>query len=93
MGRARKPQGASPARRTTPQFQTRSLPRLIRVAMALSRISAPDAGQANDNGLLFRASDGQWVYNLSTAGLSSGTYTITVLMPDGRRYDGGFVLR
>ena len=53
----------------------------------------PDAGQANDNGLLFRASNGQWVYNLSTAGLSSGTYTITVLMPDGRSYDAGFVLK
>jgi hypothetical protein len=52
-----------------------------------------DAGQANDNGTLFRFSDGNWVYNLSTAGLSSGTYTLTIQMPDGRRWNAGFVLR
>jgi len=52
-----------------------------------------DAGQANDNGTLFRFSDGNWVYNLSTAGLSPGTYTITIQMPDGRRWNAGFVLR
>jgi hypothetical protein len=52
-----------------------------------------DAGQANDNGTLFRFSDGNWVYNLSTQGLSAGTYTITIQMPDGRRWNAGFVLR
>lgn len=52
-----------------------------------------DAGQANDNGTLFRFSDGNWVYNLSTQGLSSGTYTLTMQMPDGRRWNAGFVLR
>jgi hypothetical protein len=52
-----------------------------------------DAGQANDNGTLFRFSDGNWVYNLSTQGLSAGTYTITMQMPDGRRWNAGFVLR
>ena len=52
-----------------------------------------DAGQANDNGVLFRFSDGNWVYNLSTRGLSPGTYTITIQMPDGRRWNAGFVLR
>jgi hypothetical protein len=52
-----------------------------------------DAGQANDNGVLFRFSDRNWVYNLSTQGLSPGTYTITIQMPDGRRWNAGFVLR
>jgi hypothetical protein len=52
-----------------------------------------DAGQANDNGTLFRFSDGNWAYNLSTQGLSPGTYTITMQMPDGRRWNAGFVLR
>ena len=52
-----------------------------------------DAGQANDNGTLFRFSDGNWVYNLSTQGLSAGTYIITIQMPDGRRWNAGFVLR
>jgi hypothetical protein len=69
--------------------------------VALIRNGAPldlatmdlDAGQANDNGVLFRFSDGNWVYNLSTQGLSPGTYTITMQMPDGRRWNAGFVLR
>jgi len=52
-----------------------------------------DAGQANDSGTLFRFSDSNWVYNLSTQGLSPGTYTITIRMPDGRRWDAGFVMR
>ena len=53
----------------------------------------PDAGEANDNGLLFRSSDSKWIYNFKTKDLSTGTYTITIQMPDGRRFDGGFVLR
>lgn len=52
-----------------------------------------DAGSANDNSLLFRFSDGNWIYNLSSAGLSAGTYTVTIQMPDGRLFDAGFVLR
>jgi len=52
-----------------------------------------DSGQANDNGLYFRYdTDGSWVYNLKTKGLSIGTYEITIEMPDGQRYTGGFVL-
>ncbi len=53
-----------------------------------------DAGDANDNGVLFRFSDdGNWVYNFNTQGLSSGTYTIVIEMPDALRYAAGFVLR
>jgi len=52
-----------------------------------------DAGEANDSGVQFRYADGNWIYNLSTAGLSSGTYTLTIQTPDGQRYNAGFVLR
>ncbi|MBI3989315.1 MAG: hypothetical protein HY347_06830 [candidate division NC10 bacterium] len=52
-----------------------------------------DAGAANESGLLFRYADGTWVYNLNTRDLSAGTYTITLQMPDGRRYNAGFVLQ
>ena len=53
-----------------------------------------DAGEANDNGLLFRYSDPNWVYNLSTKGLSGETtYTIVIEMPDGLRYAAAFVLK
>jgi hypothetical protein len=53
-----------------------------------------DAGLSNDNSLLFRPDgSGNWVYNLSTADLPVGTYTITVRMPDGLSYDAAFVLR
>jgi len=52
-----------------------------------------DSGQSNDSGLAFRYADGNWVYNLSTKGLSSGTYIITIQMPDGLSYDAAFVLR
>jgi hypothetical protein len=52
-----------------------------------------DAGQSNDSGVLFRFEGGSWVYNLSTQGLATGTYTITIEMPDGQRYAAGFVLR
>ena len=53
----------------------------------------PDAGEANDNGLEFRYSEPNWVYNLSTKDLSTGTYELTIEMPDGQRYITGFVLR
>ena len=52
-----------------------------------------NSGAANDNGIYFRFSDPNWVYNLSTQGLSAGTYTITILMPDGRSFNAGFVLK
>ena len=52
-----------------------------------------DAGQADDNSLLFRSSEGNWGYNLSTRELSTGSYVITIQMPDGRRFSGAFDLR
>jgi hypothetical protein len=52
-----------------------------------------DAGEANDSGVLFRYSEPNWVFNLSTTGLSAGTYVVTIEMPDGRRYSAGFVLK
>ncbi len=51
-----------------------------------------DAGMANDNGVFFRFSDPNWVYDLSTKALGSGTYTITLEMADGLRYTASFVL-
>jgi hypothetical protein len=53
----------------------------------------PDSGEANDGGILFRYSAPNWVFNLSTAGLSAGTYVVTIEMPDGQRYVAAFVLR
>jgi N-acetylneuraminic acid mutarotase len=82
----------------TPLADADSAPRIV----GLVRIGDPpldlttidlDAGQANDSGMLFRFEDGSWVYNLSTKGLATGTYTLTVEMPDGQRYSAGFVLR
>jgi hypothetical protein len=70
--------------------------------VALSRMGAPvslettdlDAGEANDSGLSFRSTDdGSWVYNLSTKGLSAGSYLITIELPDGRRFSGAFDLK
>lgn len=52
-----------------------------------------DAGEANDSGLLFRFSDTNWVYNLSTKDLIPGTYVITIQIPDGRRYIAAFDLK
>ena len=52
-----------------------------------------DAGEANDNGTLFRFSDDLWIYNLSTKNLPSGSYEITIEMPDGRLFSTGFILR
>jgi hypothetical protein len=52
-----------------------------------------DAGEANDSGLYFRFEDGYWVYNLTTKGLTSGTYTMTLGMENERNYVTGFVLK
>jgi hypothetical protein len=52
-----------------------------------------DSGEANDSGLFFRFSDGNWVYNLSTSGLAAGRYLATIELPDGLRYSVAFVLR
>ena len=42
-----------------------------------------DSGEANSDGSYFRYTDGYWIYNLSTKGLSTGTYKITLQLPDG----------
>lgn len=52
-----------------------------------------NSGGSNDNGPNFRWSDPQWVYNLSTAELTAGTYHITIEMPDGQVFVAAFVLR
>jgi Tol biopolymer transport system component len=53
----------------------------------------PDSGEANDNTLFFRFSDGNWVYNLSTGDLVTGTYVIAIELPDRRRVHAAFVLK
>jgi len=53
----------------------------------------PDSGQANDNVTLFRYSGPDWVFNLGTQGLSTGTYTLTITVPGGVSYNAGFVLK
>ena len=52
-----------------------------------------DAGRSNRNGAAFRSSEGQWIYNLDTRALGPGTYTLSILLPDGRRLAAGFVIR
>ncbi len=72
-------------------------PRIVR----LERMGSPldidtldlDAGAANDNGLVFRLSDSQWIYNLSSRDLLTGTYVVTIRLPDGTDHQAGFVLK
>ena len=52
-----------------------------------------DAGKSADNGVSFRYEDGRWVYNLNTKGLLSGSYAITIELPDGRRFRTAIVLK
>jgi hypothetical protein len=52
-----------------------------------------NTGVANDNGLVFRFSEGSWIYNLNTQALSTGRYVITIGLWDGRRFQGGFELK
>ena len=52
-----------------------------------------DSGLSNDNGTLFRLAGNTWVFNLGTGDLVSGTYVITIRVPDGRLFNGAFVLR
>ncbi|KAF0192708.1 MAG: hypothetical protein FD165_478 [Gammaproteobacteria bacterium] len=72
-------------------------PRIVR----LERMGSPldidtldlDAGAANDSGLVFRLSDSQWVYNLSSRDLLTGTYVVIIRLPDGTDHQAGFVLK
>ena len=43
-----------------------------------------DSGSSNDNGILFRYDSGgaQFIYNLSTKNLSTGTYRIVITLDD-----------
>jgi len=45
------------------------------------------------DGVLFRLTGSKWAFNLSTGGFQTGTYVITVRVPDGRLFNGAFVLR
>lgn len=53
----------------------------------------PDAGDANNDGLDFRASGEQWIYDFPTRGLATGSYEISIETADGRTYTGAFILR
>jgi hypothetical protein len=67
---------------------------LVRNGNAVNLTSVdPDSGQANDVGTLFRYSGPDWVFNLSTKGLTAGTYTLTIKVPGGLSYNAGFVLK
>ena len=69
---------------------------LVRAGAAINlAVIDPDPGEANDSGVLFRFSGGNWVYNLSTTDLITGSYVITIQMPepDGRLFNAGFVLK
>ena len=52
-----------------------------------------EVGVASDSGLHFRFLNNSWNYFLSTAALISGTYELTIEMPDGLRYVTGFILK
>lgn len=52
-----------------------------------------DVGGQGDSNLLFRFANGVWIYNLSTQNLGTGSYIVTIQMPDQRRFSSGFVLR
>ena len=68
--------------------------RLIGVKINLFRGAIDvDGGAANDLGPFCIFSADRWIYNLSSSSLSTGTYVITIRVPNGRRFNGGFVLR
>jgi hypothetical protein len=52
-----------------------------------------DAGESNDSGLSFRYDNSTWIYNLSSKGLRSGQYQITLEMPDEQLWTTGFILK
>ena len=74
-----------------------SPPRIVALTRVGDAQSIPivdiDSGSSNDNGSLFRFSGDQWIFNLSTTGISTGRYVITIEMSDGLRYEAGFDLR
>jgi uncharacterized membrane protein len=52
-----------------------------------------DSGEANDSGVFFRFPEAIWIFNLSTKGLITGTYAITLELPDGDHVWARFSLR
>jgi len=52
-----------------------------------------DPGRSNAGGMAFRYSDGAWIYNFSTRGLSAGFYTLWILTPDGAEHTARFSLK
>lgn len=56
-------------------------------------IADMDPGRSNAGGLAFRYSDGAWIYNFSTRGLSAGVYTLWILTPDGFEQSARFSLK
>lgn len=72
-------------------------PRIVALAgdrgpLVLDSLRAPQ-GRADPSGLPFQFNGASWVYDLNTAPLETGTYLVTILLPDGRRLSAGFVLR
>ena len=53
---------------------------------------ATTQGAANTDNL-FRPSDGQYVYNLSTRGMAPGSYQLFIRLDDGKQYSAVFSLR
>ncbi len=53
---------------------------------------ATTQGNAN-TGNVFRASAGQYVYNLSTKGMAAGSYQLFIRLDDGKQYTAVFSLR
>ena len=72
-----------------------SIVSLARVGAAATAgiLNVNDSGVRPDDGSDFVFRGKTWVYNLSTSELGTGTYFVTIEMPDGLRYRAGFVLR
>ncbi len=72
-------------------------PQIVGLSLNGNAIEVPaetlDAGESNSDGTLFRYSEGYWMYNLSTKGLTPGSYLLKVQLPNGSRYTTAFGLR
>lgn len=49
-------------------------------------IGAVPGASSTDSGGLFRSENTNWIYNLSTQGMTPGLYAVIIEMPDGLRY-------
>jgi hypothetical protein len=72
-------------------------PRLAAVALISSSVSGTLAAVpleiTADTGGVFRSENTKWIYNLSTKGLSPGSYQVVIAMPDGLTYKTIIALR